>query len=94
MSSDERAPLLDPERGGARPVGWRSRLGFGLAVATTLAAFAAALIRALLVPGVGLGETEDAAVVALALEAAESRLERLVGTDGDLDQRTGWWCGR
>ena len=46
MSSDERAPLLDSERGAPRPVGWRSHRGFGLAVATTLAAFAAVAVLA------------------------------------------------
>ena len=46
MSSDERAPLLDSERGAPRPVGWRSHRGFGLAVATTLAAFAAMAVLA------------------------------------------------
>ena len=58
--------------------------------AKALAALAAATVGALLVPGVGLGETEDAAEVALALEAAERCFERLVGANGDLDQ--GIWA--
>lgn len=59
MSSDERAPLLDPERGAARPVGWRSRLGFGLAVATTLAAFAAVALLAFPARSARLGSVPD-----------------------------------
>lgn len=43
--------------------------------AETLAAFAATAIGPLLVPGVGFGEAEDAAVVALTLEAAKSSFE-------------------
>ncbi len=54
--------------------------------AETLAALAAAAIGTLLVPSVGFGEAEDAAVVALTLKAAKSGFERLVGTNGDLDQ--------
>ena len=58
--------------------------------ADVFAALAATTVGALLVPSVGLGETEDAAEVALALEAAERCFERLVGANGDLDQ--GIWA--
>src|SRR5690606_874429 len=54
-----------------------------------LAPLAPALVRALLVPGVLLGEAEDPAVVALALEAPEGRLERLVGANLNLDGHAG-----
>ena len=36
-------------------------------------------------PGTGLSQTEDAAVIALTFETTQSGFERLVGTDGDLD---------
>src|SRR5262249_50888930 len=51
----------------------------------SLAALPPPLIRTLLVPGVGLGQAEDAAVVALALEAAQCGFEGLVRTDLDFD---------
>ena len=40
-------------------------------------------------PGVGLREAEDAAVVALTLEAAQGGFERLVRTNLDFDRHTG-----
>src|SRR5436190_2578049 len=53
--------------------------------AQPLAAFASPGVRALLVVGVGFGQAEDPAVVALALEAAQRRFERLVRTHLNFD---------
>src|SRR5436190_4654675 len=66
-------------------------------VAQALALFAAAPVARLLVVRVLLGETEDAGVVALALEAAQSSFQRLVRTDLDSDHAEGEIarnCGR
>src|SRR5262245_42735534 len=84
-----------------------SSLGFSAAVqepasatrglqdrAHALALLAAALVGTLLVPGAGLGQAEDTAVVALALEAAQGGLERLVGSDVDLDRHAGRTGGK
>lgn len=54
--------------------------------AHALAALTTTLVGALLVPGVGFCETENAPVVALTLEASQRSLERLVGLDLDLDR--------
>ncbi len=53
--------------------------------AQALTTLPAALVGALLVEGVGLGQAEDPAVVALALEAPQGSFEGLVRTDLDLD---------
>ena len=66
---------------GAAPTEVRVLLASGLEdSADALAALATAPVRALLVPGVGLRHAEDAAEVALALEAAQGGLERLVAS--------------
>ena len=54
--------------------------------ADTLAALAAAVVRALLVPRVFLGNTENSARVTRTLKTTEGSLERLVTTDLDLDR--------
>src|SRR5690606_19798704 len=59
-------------------------------VAQPLALLAPALVARLLVVGVLLRQAEDAGVVALALEAAQSRLQRLVRTDLDSDHSWVW----
>ncbi len=51
----------------------------------TLATLATPFVRTLLVAGVSLGEAENTAVVALALEATKCCFERLVGSNLDLD---------
>ena len=62
--------------------------------ADALSPLTAALIRALLVPGVGLCHTEDSAEVALALEATQSGFERLVAANLDLDRHAVSWILR
>ena len=54
--------------------------------ADALSTLPAALVRALLVPSVGLGHAEDATEVALALKTAQGGLERLVAAYLDLDR--------
>src|SRR5688572_10617652 len=56
--------------------------------AQALAPLAAQLVGALLVPRARLRHPEDAAVVALALEAAQRSLQGLVGPDLDLDHQS------
>ena len=58
-------------------------------VAQPLALLATPLVARLLVVGVLLGETEDARIVALALEAAQCSLERLVRADLDANHVEG-----
>jgi hypothetical protein len=54
--------------------------------ADAFATLATAVVRALLVPSIFLGEAENSAGVARTLEATKGSLEGLVATDLDLDR--------
>ena len=79
--------MLQSVAAGAAPTEVRVLLAGGLEDgADALAALATAPVGALLVPGVRLRHAEDAAEVALTLEAAQGGLERLVASYLNLDR--------